>query len=101
MRMNRIILNIRINIRICIKRCGCFANANACASRCNEPSISADCYAKSLISNLAGILDSSSEDEGSDLESGDNRDTQEPEIKAQLNPYLKEKRASIDENPMD
>ena len=66
------------------------------ACNCNEPSTSADCSAKSLISNLAGILDSSIEDEGSDLESGNNRHTQEREIKAQLKAYLKKKRASID-----
>ena len=36
----------------------------------------------------------------SDLESGNNRDTWECKIKAQLKTYLKEKRA-IDENPMD
>ena len=71
------------------------------ACYCNDPSTSADCSAKSLISNLAGILDSSSEDKGSDLKSGNNRDTQEREIKAQLKGYLKEKRASIDENPME
>ena len=44
------------------------------ACNCNEPSTSADCSAKSLISNLAGILDSSSEDEGSDLESGNTQE---------------------------
>ena len=71
-----------------------------CECACKSlPSTSADCSAKSLISNLAGILDSSSEDEGSDLESGANRDTQEREIKAQFKAYLKEKRASFDENP--
>ena len=76
-------------------------DANVCACDCNEPSTSADCSAKSLISNLAGILDSSNEDKGSDLESGDNRDTQEREIEAPLKAYLKEKRASIDENSME
>ena len=66
------------------------------ACNCNEPSTSAGCSAKSLISNLVGILESSSEDEGSNLESGENRDTQERKIQAQLKAYLKEKRASID-----
>ena len=62
------------------------------ACNCNEPSTSADdCSTKSLISNLAGILDFSSEGEGSDLVSGDNRDTQEGEIKAQLKAYISRK----------
>ena len=52
------------------------------ASNCDEPSTSAGCSAKNLISNLEEILDSSSEDEGSDLDSGVNSDTQEREIKA-------------------
>ena len=78
-------------MRMCVQVAACNSN---------EPSTSADCSAKSLISNLAGILDSS-EDKGSDLESGDNRDTQAREIKSQLKAYLKEKRASIVENPMD
>ena len=64
-------------------------NVQVTACNCNEPSTSSDCSAKSLISNL----DSSSEDEGSDLESGHNRHTQEREIKAQLKAYLKEKRS--------
>lgn len=50
------------------------------------------------MSNLAGILDSSSENEGSDVESGD---TIRCEIKAQLKAYIKEKRVSLDENPLD
>lgn len=66
----------------------------------NEPSTSAGCSGKSLISNLAGILDSSSEDEGSGLDLREDRDTQEQEIKAQIKSYLKEKRAPIDECPM-
>ena len=79
-------------MRMCVQVAEC---------NCSEPSTSVDCSAKSFISNLARILDSSSEDEGSDLESGDNRDTQDREIKAQLKAYLKEKRASVDENPTD
>ena len=79
--------------------CECVSKSLPCI--CNEPSTRADCFAKSLITNQAGILDSSSEDEGSDLESEDARNTQERKIKAQLKAYRKEKRAAIDENPMD
>ena len=81
--------------------CECGMCVQIAAYNCNEPSTRADCSAKSLISNLAGIPVSSSEDEGSHLESGVNRNTQEREIKVQLKSYLKEKRASIDENLMD
>ena len=89
MRMIRVILKDANVLRMRVQIAAC---------NCNEPSTSAHCSAKSLISNLAGILDSSSENEGPDLESGDYRDTQEREIKAQLKAYLMEKRAAIDEN---
>ncbi|GBP70306.1 Zinc finger BED domain-containing protein 4 [Eumeta japonica] len=66
----------------------------------NEPSTSADYPTKSLITNLARILDS--------LSDGDNSDDEtEPEvtilcqIKSQLKSYLKEKRISLNENPLD
>lgn len=66
----------------------------------NEPSTSADYPTKSLITNLARILDSSSDGEGSDVEC-EPEDTMLCEIKSQLKAYLKEKRISLEENPLD
>ena len=105
-------IRIILNIRILIKRhshshqtmrmfCECEYVCKSLHVTVMSIRTSADCSAKNLISNLAGILDSSSEDEDFDLESGNNWETQEREIKAQLKAYFKEKRASTDENLMD
>ncbi|GBO99014.1 Zinc finger BED domain-containing protein 1 [Eumeta japonica] len=66
----------------------------------NEPSTSADYPTKSLITNLARILDSSSDGDNSGDET-EPEDTILCQIKSQLKSYLKEKRISLNENPLD